>query len=120
MPSSFDCVSKWNFRVINTRNPDMKLLLSFSSRFLAALALTLALAGNASAQTNAYDDAYHYPYASATWYAAFTTPPGVNFGYGFTPWTVVTNSTASPATGGRGFTTTRNGTPLPAIASPTN
>ncbi|EEF58129.1 hypothetical protein [Pedosphaera parvula] len=98
----------------------MKLLKSSLSRLLALLALVLTLAETAPAQTNAYDDAYHYPYASATWYAAFNTPPGVNFGYGFTPWVVLTNSTASPATGGRGFTTTFNGTPLPAISSPTN
>ncbi|MDB6122276.1 MAG: hypothetical protein JWQ71_1269 [Pedosphaera sp.] len=102
----------------------MKLLISFLSRLLAVLAVALTLAGTATAQTNAYDDAYHYPYASATWYAAFNTAPGVNFGFGFTPWVVLTNSTASPAGGGRGFTTTRNATPtvpaLPLISSPTN
>jgi hypothetical protein len=98
----------------------MKLHILSLSRLLAVFSMAFTLAGTAMAQTNAYDDAYHYPYASASWYAAFNTSPGVNFGFGFTPWVVLTNSTASPAGGGRGFTTTRNGSPLPVIASPTN
>jgi hypothetical protein len=98
----------------------MKLHLLSLSRLLVLFSMAITLAGNAMAQTNAYDDAYHYAYSSSTWNAAFNTPPGVNFGYGFTGWTVMTNTTGSPVSGGRGFTTTRNGTPLPAISSPIN
>ncbi len=74
---------------------------------------------SASAQTNSYDDAYHYAYASATWYGFYNTNPPVNFGFGFTPWVVATNGPGS-----HGFFTTRNaaspGGVLPLISSPTN
>lgn len=83
--------------------------------FLLLFAIGLApwAAPRAVAQTNAYDDAYHYAYASASWYAFYST--NVNYGFGFTPWAVRTNGPAN-----HGFFTTRNGTPLPAISSPTN
>ena len=97
----------------------MKLLKLLS---LGACSITVAaLLGttSASAQTNAYDDAYHYAYASATWYGFYNTNPPINFGFGFTPWVVETNGPSS-----HGFFTTRNaaspGGALPVISSPTN
>lgn len=82
-------------------------------------AFLLLATRSATAQTNAYDEAYHYVYASATWYNFFTNEPPANYGFGFTPWVVRTNGPAS-----HGFFTTRNAanisSPLPAISSPTN
>ena len=86
------------------------LLFSFVVAALAVISINPA-----SAQTNAYDDAYHYAYASATWYTNFNVPVGVNFGFGFTPWVVRTNGPNS-----HGFFSTRSANPLPAISSPTN
>jgi hypothetical protein len=65
-------------------------------------------------QTNAYDDAYHYSHASATWAQLFQ---GTNSGFGFTAWFCATNGPRS-----HGFFTTHNTgtTPPPTISSPTN
>lgn len=91
-------------------------------RCLLFPAIMVVLAGMApgpvSAQTNAYDDAYHYIYASATWYTNIGPGSGgLNYGFGFKPWVMATNGPNS-----HGFFTTHNvGTaPAPAIASPTN
>src|SRR5436305_1305013 len=77
---------------------------------LFAVAALFAIAGTASAQTNAYDDALHY--TKLTWITN-----GQSFGFGFTPWVLATNGPGS-----HGFFTTHNvGTaPAPTIASPTN
>jgi hypothetical protein len=89
---------------------------TFISLRIAPFASAIFAIGlSASAQTNAYDDAYHYAYASASWYNFYNTAPGINYGLGFTTWVVRTNGPAS-----HGFFTTRNATPLPPIASPTN
>jgi len=90
----------------------MKKSIVLLSLSLVGAATALFVPGRAIAQTNAYDDAYHYSHASATWYTNFT---GKNYGFGFTPWVLTTNGPGS-----HGFFTTRNATPKPAIASPTN
>jgi len=98
----------------------MKSLKSFWFAATLLGALLFNLNPSAHAQTNAYDDAYHYgTYASATWWDYFRTNAPVNFGFGFTPWAVKTNGPGS-----HGFFTTRNaaspGAALPVISSPTN
>src|SRR5690349_9361811 len=73
------------------------------------LALALFAGDSVFAQTNAYDDAYHYAFNSAGWPLVFQ---GTNSGFGFGPWFCATNGPNS-----HGFFTTHNGGP---ISSPIN
>src|SRR5258708_14655956 len=78
----------------NSNRPDMKTL-RLPSLFVAAFfAAALAFTGSASAQTNAYDDAYHYSHASATWPLIYQ---GTNSGFGFNAWMLATNGPGSHA-----------------------
>ncbi len=67
----------------------------------------LALAGTGLAQTNAYDDAFHYAFNSSGW-----PTNTLNGGFGFTSWARTTNGPGS-----HGFFTTANGSP---VATATN
>src|ERR1043165_3051354 len=80
----------------------------FNSLLLFVTFGAVLLINSAFAPTNAYDDAYHYAYASASWYSFYNTAPGINYGFGFNTWVVRTNGPGS-----HGFFTTRNATPLP-------
>ncbi|NOS68306.1 MAG: hypothetical protein HOP33_00025 [Verrucomicrobia bacterium] len=97
----------------------MKLLTSSLFRLLAIVAMAFALAVSARAQTNAYDDAFLYT-RGTNWSLLNTVTGLLNGGFGFTQWALATNATVPVPGGGRGFFTTRDGIPLPAISSPTN
>jgi len=97
----------------------MKPLASILFRILVAVALVCSVVRSAYAQTNAYDDAFLYT-RGTNWSLLNTVTGLLNGGYGFTQWALATNATVPAPGGGRGFFTTRNGTPLPAISSPTN
>jgi Bacterial Ig-like domain len=97
----------------------MKLFTFSPFRLVAALVMIGMLAGPAQAQMNAYDDAFHYT-RGTNWSLLPTVTGLLNGGFGFTQWVLATNATVVSPGGGRGFFTTRNGTPLPVISSPTN
>jgi hypothetical protein len=81
---------------------------------ITSVTVAFLFAANAPAQTNAYDDAYHY--IKANWNLSNGVPQ-YEGGFGFTSWVLATNGLSS-----HGFFATQNGTtmPLPTIASPTN
>ncbi len=92
----------------------MKLTRFHSLGAIAAAVAAFLGVPKAPAQTNAYDDAFHY--IKANWNTSNGVPQ-YEGGFGFTPWVLATNGPSS-----HGFFTTHNGTttPLPTIDSPTN
>jgi hypothetical protein len=81
---------------------------SLNHLLAGVIGIFMLLTQSIFAQTNAYDDAYHY--TKTTWITN-----GLNDGFGFGPWVLTTSGPSS-----HGFFTTRSATPLPPISTITN